>query len=151
MSKFPLLEQMRAERDRREDIIAKPLKDEIMRGAAMVRDLRKALRAVEEMLGSEIAAYAKEEIAHMLSRELRQKIMKALAGAGQQPGSPVTMTLPIDTLRFMDPKSIEREVLNRYIDGLPRLNLRADVRPTDRVTIMDIRIPELGYRRALVG
>lgn len=150
MNKFPLLEQLRAERQRQEDEITAPLREVIDRLHSRVESLAKSLRTLEKIVGSEIGKYAVQEIGNQIGAELRRHILEAMPAAHRSGASAFTLTLPTDILRFMDPKSVESEILRRYTaETAPRLSLRADVRPTDRVTVIDIRIPELGYRRAM--
>lgn len=149
MKNFPLLQQMRAERQRREDAVTAPYREELDQFHALVTRLKASLRALEKVVGSEIGRHVMAEIAHGLSGELRRHIFEALAKTA--PVEPVfTLRLPTDVLRFMDPKSMESEVLRRYVyETLPSMGVRVDTKPDDMVTIMDIRIPELGYRRAM--
>lgn len=150
MTKFPLLEQMRSERDRHETEIRAPVVDALSQCQRHAEGLLQSLRAIEEMVGRDIAKHIVAEVGAQLSAELRKQIFDALIAAGQPKAKPVVMTLSPDTLRFMDPRSLEREVLDRYVsEAMPRVRLRMDTKPHDRVTIMDIRIPELGFRRAV--
>lgn len=150
MSKFPLLEQLRAERQRQEDEIAEPLRYVIDRLDRRVSELAASLRTLERIVGSEIGKYAVEQIGHEIGNELRRIILDAIPRAFHSESRSWSVTLPTDMLRFMDPKSLETEILKRYAyENMPKLSLRADVRPQDRVTVLDIRIPELGYRRAM--
>lgn len=150
MSKFPLLEQMRAERQRREDEVTAPYKAEILTGARVVASLQRRLREVEKALGSEIAKHITAELAHDLGAKLRQLIAETLAKAGRAVAG-VTITLPRDVV-FLDPRSFESEIMRRYTaETLPRLSLCVDDGPiAGRMTVLDISLPELRYRRDVV-
>lgn len=149
MKKFSLLEQLRAERERHEAEITAPLRDAMDHLRQRVHSLESRLRAVEKALGSEIASLVVERISAGVAVELRQKIMEAAAkAAGSR--EPVTLTIDQDILRFMDPRSLEREILDRYASrALPTLRLDAEFDPAKAVTVVDIHIPALGYRHAM--
>lgn len=150
MNRFPLLEQMRAERQRREDEITAPLREELMACAIAIRGLRSTLREIERMMGSEIAKYMVEEIAHQLSEQLRRLIFEAVA---QKNGwaEPLIVAIPADVVRFIDQNSLERSILAQYAqEGLPALQLGVEPDRERKATYLDIRIPPVGYRRAIV-
>jgi hypothetical protein len=150
MSKFPRLEMMRAQRQRREDELTAPYQAELRTASSMISQLRQTLRAMEEFMGKEIAKHVLEMISDRISEALRREIYKAVSEA-TGPSKPVKMTFPADVLRFMDPSSMERQVLRQYAErNLPNLsvNLSADI--TDQyVTTVDIRIPPLGVRQVV--
>lgn len=148
--KFPLLEQLRADVERTEGEITLPYRRELDGMARQVNSLREAIRALERVMGSEVAKHVTAEIGYSLAGELRKQIIEALVAAGNARAEPVTVTFSAETLRFMDPNSLEREVMNRYVNqAIPALHLSARVKPDDEVTVMDIRIPELGFRQML--
>lgn len=150
MSKFPRLEMMRAQRQRREDELTAPYQAELRSAASMISQLRQTLRAMEEFMGKEIAKRVLEMISDRISEALRREIYKAVSEA-TGPAKPVKMTFPADVLRFMDPSSMERQVLRQYTErNLPNLsvNLSADI-VDQYVTTVDIRIPPLGVRQVV--
>lgn len=151
MTKFPLLEQLRAERQRQEEEISAPYRAELSEASRMILGLRASLRAIERVLGTEIGQHVVREISDSLSRELRRMVTEAAMKA--QPTDPaVTLTLPVELVRFMDPKSLSREILERYVDrSLPALDLRVSQEPdmAASVTTFDIQIPPLGFRSRL--
>lgn len=149
MSKFPLLDEMRAARVRREAPVIAPYQAEIVWAAEMVSSLRRRLRAVEEAIGRDIGSHMLEAIGHDIAGKLTRLVYEASARA-TGPHDPVTITLPPNVIRFADPKSVESEVVRRYQrDTLPRLSVRIDETPMDHVTLIDIRVPELGVRHAI--
>jgi hypothetical protein len=149
MNKFPLLEQMRAERLRREAEITASFRAELTACSDAVRRLRSTIRELERIVGSEIAQHVVREVAHSLSGELRRLVYEAVART-RGPTDPVAFTLPGDVLRFMDPKSLERSILDQYAnEALPALSLGAEPSLEDAATILDIRIPAVGYRRSI--
>jgi hypothetical protein len=148
MRKYPLLEQMRATRQRREDEVTAPYKSELSMAGRMIADLRKRLRDIEVFMGSEISGYVTEEIGRGMSSKLREIIVEAASKCGAT--GKFTVTLPTSVIGFMDPRSLESEILARYkAEALPRLSLRIETMPTDRATIVDIRVPDMGYRRVV--
>ncbi len=113
--------------------------------------LRASLAELQRLVGSEIGKMVVEEIGHMMARELHIKIGEAVM-AVRANNNPITLSIPVETLRFMDPKSIEREVLARYAEqSLPRLSLRAMPDPSASITMVDITVPALGIRRAVMN
>ncbi len=152
MTKFPRLEQMRAARQRREDEVTAPYKTELRQAAGMISSLRQKVRAIEDFLGRDIAKHVIEEMAHGLQRRLMEAVYKATAKARKGPNEPVLLMLESDLLRFMDPRSIEQRVLREYTDRqLPALSLRLDQAPTEYATIIDIRVPEMGFRQMVAN
>lgn len=150
--KFPLLDQLRAERERAEAEITLPYRQELDGMARLVSGLREALRSLEKIVGTEIGKHVTAEIACCLAAELRRQIMEALVAAGNPRAEPVTVTFSAETLRFMDPNSLEREVLGRYVSqSIPSLRLSARMKPDEMVTVMDVRIPELGFRQMIAA
>lgn len=149
--KFPLLEQMRADRIRREAEITAPVREALFRGQAAHRQLEETLRVLERAVGSRLAKHVIAEIGHSLSAQLRKQVMLALVKAGAPSFAQlVHLSIPAEVLRFMDAKSMERAILDRYIETLPGLSLRANVELQTRATVLDIRIPQLGFRRVFV-
>lgn len=152
MSKFPRLETMRAQRQRREDELTAPYRAELRQAAEMVSRLRQTIRTMEEFLGREIAKHVTEQIAHNISHKLMELIYKAVTAAKRERPEPVQIMLEPDLLRFMDPRSIEQSILRQYTSrSLPSLRLRLDQAPDQYATIIDIRVPELGCRQAVVN
>lgn len=150
MNKTPLLDQMRADRQRREDEIADPLRAEIEVAGRMVESLQRRLRDIERALGNKLAEHMTEQIAYDMSSKLRQLVYEAAVKAsGASPY--LTINVPREVM-FMNPSSMESEVLRRYwAEAMPRLSLRIDENPMKSVTVMDIRIPTLGVRCAMNG
>jgi len=150
MAKFPLLEQLRAERLRQENEVTSPLRENIASLQRQIHQVTASLRVLERALGSEIGKIAVEYIGREVGSDLRQHILEATSKAYRMDNKVFTLAIPAEVVRFMDPHSLESEILQRFTDETAhRLSARAETRQEDRVTIMDIRIPELGYRRAM--
>jgi hypothetical protein len=116
----------------------------------MIARLRESLRAIERVVGSEIGKHVIEQITHDVGLALRRIIWEAIAKAGAKRRGPVSIVIDPESMMFMDPKALETEVLHRYAaDALPRLRLSTSVAPDDCVTILDVRVPELGVRHAM--
>lgn len=143
-----LLEQMRMQRDQREAPLLEPYKAELRSAAITVRDLRENLRRIERFMGTEIAKHVISRIGHDASRRIMETIYKAVSAARGEP-KPVRITLPADAVRFMDPRSIESEVLSQYASrNLPDMSLSLDASADQHIATVDIRVPPLGCRIA---
>lgn len=152
MSKFPRLEMMRAQRQRREAELTDPYKAELRQAAGMISSLRQRLRTIEEFLGRDIAKHVVERMAYGLRDRLMEAIYKAAAKSRKAPDKPIRLVLEPDLMRFMDPNSIEQRVLREYTSRqLPNLSLRLDRAPTEYATIVDIRVPEMGFRQMVTN
>lgn len=152
MTRFPLLEQLRAERERLEAEASAPVRARLSECQDRAARLAASLRTLERMIGSEIGKHVVERIGHEVGRVLRIEIVKALGSINASKPGLFTLTLPTDALRFMDPQSIEREVLARFAEETaPQMSMCVDeTTPVNAsVTVLDIRIPELGYRHAM--
>jgi hypothetical protein len=153
VKKFPLLEQMRAQRQRREDELTAPLKAELNSAAAAIASLRRTVRTMEDFMGREISKHLMEQIGREISGTLRREIFKAVSQV-TRPFEPITITLSPDTVRFMDPDSLERRVLDEYRRAsMPNLSVRfdQDMSEVSSFTVVDIRLPSLGYRQTVAN
>lgn len=148
--RFPLLEQMRSERDHAEARITAPYKAEIVAAAGMIESLRRRLSSIEKMMGSRIADEIESRMAHELTQSLMRIVAEAAAKASG-PFSPVTVTFPAEVARFILPSTIEAEIVKRYRqDTMPRLRLSVDEMSSGEcATVIDIRLPELGFRQVV--
>jgi hypothetical protein len=153
MSKFPLLEQLRFDRQRREDEITAPIREVADTLDRRLRGATESLRAIERMLGTEMGKRVLEQIGAEMVGAIRRHIFEACAKAHEGGDSHFTLNLPLEIMRFTDPRSIESDVLRRYAnEAMPDLRLSA--LPMDRemsVTTVDIRIPPLSCRQAIVN
>ena len=148
------LERLRIARAHIERPIREPLEAEIRRGASMVRALGHHLTQLREFMGKRIAEHVYAEIGHGCGAKLREEIVKALSRAGRSDGRGVVqMTFSEADLRWSDPDSLERRVLEDWKErSAPRLSVRF---PIDGATAMTapvvqaiaVRLPELVYRR----
>ena len=148
--RFPLLEQLRAERERAEDQITAPYKAEIVSAAGMIQSLRRRLSEIEKMMGSRLAGEIESRMADELTQSLMRIVTEAAAKASG-PFSPVTVTFPAEVARFILPSTIEAEIVKRYRqDTMPRLRLSVDEMSSDEcATVIDIRLPALGFRQVV--
>lgn len=147
-SRFPLLEQMRAARERREVEASAPVREQLSACQIRAAELRQALDGLERFIASEVSKYVIERSADDLWREVRKVIWEAVAKS--HPGKPVVMTFDPETLRFTNPQAIESEVLRRYsAQAIPSLRVRAGAQIEDSVTVVDFRIPAIGVRHAM--
>jgi hypothetical protein len=151
MTKFPLLESLRAERERNEAEITAPVRRERDEWASRYQRKADALRALERLIGTEIARHVVEQIAHDLSEVVRRTVYEAVAKARPNRRSEiVTLHLPAATLSFMDPRSLERQILDQYVsESIPAAMVSADVELRQMITVLDVRVPQLGIRMAM--
>lgn len=149
--KFPLLEQMRAARQQREDEITAPVRQELNRAVADIQRLGQRLADIERALGNGVAKAIESRMASELARRLMELVYQAAAKA-EGPFEPVTVTFPPEIARFALPSTIEMEICRRYRnDSLPslRLNLDEPAGMAASATVMDIYIPALGFRHVV--
>lgn len=149
------LSALRAAREQREAPIREPLELELRRSAQMISEARASQRAVERLIGSDIGKHVVKEIGFHMSNAIRQKIVEAIIAA--VPGGTgrlefIELHLSSGEIAWLDPASIERRALDAWKDqALPRLSINVDagssIAREQHVTIMDVRIPALGYRQ----
>lgn len=155
--KLPALQRLRIARAHAERPIREPLEAEIRRGASMIRELGHQLQQLKAFMGKEIAKHVTAQIGHECGALLKREIGKALAVAGRgDDGQIVKMEFAVGDLRWSDPQSLERRVLEDWKErSAPRLRVSF---PVDGATAMeattvqtiDVRLPELGYRRHIM-
>lgn len=152
MTRFPLLEAMRAERNRREAEIIAPYRAELSRCGRQIATLEIKIAGIEKMVGSEMGKRALDEIAHDVASRVQEVIMTAIVKTGRARDDGVTIALTANDLRYLDPRSLERTVLDEYTKkSLPYLRLSTERMSEEVATVIDIRIPELGARRVVAG
>lgn len=157
MSKFPLLDQLRDQNERIENEITAHLKESVQLGIDTIRSLRETVsglresqRTLEHAMGSGIAQHVMERAAFEIDRMLRPKIAEMVQQAHRQGSGPMTIVLDAEQVRWMNPKSLERTVLEYFLeDTLPKLSLEAIPNREAKATIIDVRIPAMGYQTAL--
>lgn len=150
MGKFPLLEQMRAQRQRRDDEVTAPYRATISGLQSVNSALRATIRKIETAMGTEIGKHILDYVGEQISIKLMRIVHEAVSKAHRTSAAAVKITLPADIFRFSDPHSVQSDILRRYAqESAPRLSLRIDEDTPDQVTVVDIRLPELGYRHAM--
>lgn len=143
MTKFPLLEQMRAQRQRREDEVAAPIRGELDQARSRCNQLQRSLDAIQEFMGKEIAKHVLAEVSNELQSAIRDKVYEAVRLV-RHPDEPVTITIAARDLCFSDPDAIESRVLREYAARtLPMLSARVDQDVRFGVTKLNIRVPDL--------
>lgn len=151
--KISLLEQMRAARQRREDEITAPYQDELDSVYFQIGSLARRLRDIEATLGTKMGEEMIARASYEMSGAVRRAVVEAATKAGRA-AKAFTVRLPADIMAFFDSRSVENEILSRYrAEALPRLSLRVEdgMSPASEqsVTVVDIRVPSLGYRQAV--
>lgn len=126
--------------------------------AASLEQTRRELRALEELLGKELAKRVTEHIGHAVAVAVRRDITRAVRNVyevvGAQLDTPVTVEVSVDALRWLDPQSVERIVLDEWKEmSAARLTARCVTEMCTPMTrsrrAIDIRVPELGYRHVI--
>lgn len=121
----------------------------------MIRQLREALRSLERVVGSRVGQVVIDDIGHKVSIEVRRQITEAAYKGYPKDGhEPVTIVVSADAIRWSDPKSLENHILREWKErSAPKMSVRTG---SDRIsaesvshTVLDVRIPELGYRHAI--
>lgn len=152
MSRFPLLEALRADRERAEAEASAPWRERARAmsdlAAARGRIINDLETAIREHAGKEMT----KEMARMLARSLTTTVMPIIAKAigGSKPEQ--FLTIPTDELRFMCPGNIEHMLLNTYMDHAQRalsVNTYSSFRgpaAAEACTIMRFTIPSLDVR-----
>jgi hypothetical protein len=149
--KHPLLEQMRAARQRREDEVTAPYKAELTAAGSVIQSLRASLRRLESVFGNEVGKRLSYITAEEISMKVRELVFEQVAKTrGER--KPVKVVIPPHLYMFMDQKSLESEILRQYVrETLPALHLDANPDPMRSVTVLDIRIPPLGMRHQVLN
>lgn len=155
--RFPLLAQLRADRERAEDEISAPHKETARQAWAISKGVGERLRALERALGTDVAKHLAAEFAHDLASMLRRAVFEAMAGAGLPAGGLVSVVVESDRLRFGSPGTWEAEVLDKYrqqalpacsLSTAPVFNAKGAVDVTvQRVTIS---VPVLNVTRDIM-
>lgn len=150
--KYPRLAAMRAQAQRREDEIAAPHRAAVDHARQIAREERTAREGLERLLRSPIIKQVVEKIGHEVGDHVYHEIMKAIAS---QRGFAATTTIEVPTSMLMaaDPKSIVSRVVDWWKrETAPKMRVRAmaDV-ATMHHTVIDIRLPEMGYREAVMN
>jgi hypothetical protein len=151
MRKHSLLEQLRTARDNREREATEPLATALRMAESQADNLHRALKAIEKLMGSEMAANVKEQIAHELSRAIHSKIREAFLNVDRRKASEVvTISLPRSEFLFADPRSIEARLLARYLtENVRGMSVRVKPEAEACVSYLDIQIPPLAMRQAI--
>jgi hypothetical protein len=75
MAAFPLLEQMRADRERREAAVVAPIRRELAACRARADALKGELDALRKFVANEVSKYALEEFGERISAEMRKIVL----------------------------------------------------------------------------
>jgi hypothetical protein len=118
---------------------------------ARLRAAESALRNLERAIGTEIGKHVVERIGSDMSRAVRREISKAAMKAIGSGADVFKIEVPTEELRWLDPDAIQSRVLEEWKDqAAPRLRAYVDldspIALEECVTILDVRVPELGYR-----
>lgn len=154
--KYPRLHALRAERERQEREIREPVQAMLSMTQRRLVETAAALAGLERIVGSKVADRVVDNIGHEMASAVRAEIQKAVARAyqasGKGPPSFVEVRLSSSDVVWMDPASVERRVLDEWKEQTaPRLRFRAlsGMEALERadITVLDVRVPELGYRQ----
>lgn len=155
--RYPRLAAMRARRDAVEAELSAPYRRATAEAQQTARHERDARRGLEKLLASPMAKHVMDKHAHAISRELSMVISKAVAEATKRdPKADVfKVSIPKSILAFQDRKSIEAQVLERYLDNQRRdgssWNVSADMEVERMVMRVRVTVPQLAHEIAVDG
>ena len=150
--KYPLLEAMRAQRQREEDEIAAPHRADAARSRRAAYEEREARLGLERIMGSKVAPFLVRELGATMGRELERRIVDAAieATAGKKTSPETTIVVPTSMLMYADPKTLVARVVDWWKrENAPRMEFRAfkgEMEIKSSVTTVEVRIPEMRYR-----
>lgn len=146
MSKFPHLDQLRADRQRTEDEIAHPYRHQLDGMLAVVRIQGEKIRGIETLFGTDIGDYMLRIIADQTSTKIQQLITQAASKVPHGPNDPITFTMDTGLLNWANPASLENAILRQYArEALPKLTISPMTVTEARINRYIVRIPELNY------
>jgi len=149
MTRYPLLAELRARRQRLEAEIAAPHAANAVRAWEEAARERREREALERIMGNKLLPHILEHIGHKLSERLYREIMQAVAKSETATGV-TTLELPTEMLISADRKSIVSRVVDWWkMDCAPKVSFRARESVKSRSTVLDIRLPAMGYREAI--
>lgn len=120
MTRRPLLEQLRVQRHQAEEEASTAVRAELSVSRSQLYRTEQALLALERVATSSFGKVALERIAVDVARELRIKIADAAAAVRPRSRKRVaTIRIPLDVLRFSDPNSLERQLLDHWARTAP--------------------------------
>jgi hypothetical protein len=148
--KYPLLAAMRAKREQIEADLAAPHIAEARRAMALASAERDARVGLERLCQSKLMPYVMESVGRNLGEGVHREIMKAVSSQKSFTGT-TKLELPTSMLMAADPESVIARVVEWWRRSVaPKMNLSAMMQPSDRsVLVLDIRLPEMGYREAV--
>lgn len=150
MSRYPLLDAMRARRQREEGDIAAPHKKRAEISAQVAREERAAREGLERIMQSKVAPRVLDEIGRTMGRELERAIMEAAVKA-LKVAPETTITVPTGMLMYADPKSMVSRVVDWWkMENAPKMKFRAfkgEMEFRQHVTTVEVSIPEMRYRQ----
>jgi hypothetical protein len=153
--RYPRAYMLRARREQAEATIRAPVAAALMRTRVQLVETERALKALEAVIGSKIGGRVVEKISHAMAQPVRGKLLEALAKAHRAAGSGVGTFVQIEIhsneLKWLDPDSLERRVLEEWREQSAG-NLRAVVGVdgceaiTGGVVVLQVDIPDMRYR-----
>ena len=149
MTRYPMLEAMRARRQQVEDDLSAPHRAAAEQAREIAHQEREARRGLEGIMRSELLPHVLREIGHKIGEAVHREIRKAVS---QQRGlgGETTLTLPTYMLLEADPKSVVARVIEEWrYQTAPKIELRAfkgEAEVKNHTTVLDIRLPMMGYR-----
>jgi hypothetical protein len=153
--KFPMLEAMRAARERREQAVlapvVEPLRHVISVQGARLQDMETNLESMSKVITSEIGRYIVPEIRDGIAQRIETEIYKAMSKvSGRAIDEVVTIPLTMNEVRFMRPDALTAQILDRVDQSY-----RKDIRMTaishreQYVTRVRVTLPKVEMEIAL--
>lgn len=157
MTKFPLLEQMRMQRDQRESPELKELRAQNAAAWFQVNSRQRIIDQMSKFMSDEVSKPMLNRIGHELAVSLVQEIFKAIpAGEFSRTTLEYYFKLPQEALNRLS----NEELIHRIADQYRLASYKPGVRfidymdyseepPVVKGTAIDIKIPSLGYREVV--
>lgn len=152
MSKYPLLDALRAARAHREAEVRKPLEDVIDEFAVRTRELLREKKLLEDVLRQPAIERIMDDMGRKMSPEIRRHVYKAIDEALRRDPAETVVRVPFSAndIRHLLPDDIEKRVLAYYEDWVRnRSVVEARSVPEDAVLRVRVSIPSLSVEQAV--
>lgn len=152
MSKYPLLDALRAARAHREAEVRKPLEDVIDEFAVRTRELLREKKLLEDVLRQPAIERIMDDMGRKMSPEIRRHVYKAIDEALRRDPAETVVRVPFSAndIRHLLPDDIEKRVLAYYEDWVRNGSVvEARSVPEDAVLRVRVSIPSLSVEQAV--
>lgn len=147
MSKYPLLEELRAKRQIEETEIKAPIVNQLNYVSHKNKLLNDELTRIESKVGTELGEYVLRLIGDRLSYSIQAEVINACekAWGKKKKQKFITIAIDTDTIKFMLPTEINNYVLGKYKQVFSQLHLTAteSFNKGEKVVTLGVHIPSL--------